>query len=224
MNPLLKYMKAYHPMIHLLLLGSVFISLTSSMSIVFLPIYLINTSHLGAVSVGFLVGAGAITSTIGGFIGGTLSDLIGRNRLLLLALLVLGAVFLVFAVTRNMLLLLLANVLRGLFSSFFLTISRALMADLTPKDKRFKVFSDRYMAGNIGYSIGPMLGTFFGVAGNVAAFLLTSSMYLGYFILMYLMVRFFKIQEEEEIPNEEVGFTQAWNVFSKDRVLFLFIL
>jgi MFS family permease len=218
------YLKVYHPMVQLLILGTVLISLTSSMSVVYLPIYLINSAQLDPITVGFIVGVGALTATIGGFIGGTLSDFIGRNRMMLLSLVVLGAVFLGFIYTGSPFFLLGLNILRGLFSSFFLTISKALMADLTPKEKRFRVFSNRYLAGNIGYSIGPIIGTFLGLAGSQLAFLLTALFYLGYFLLMALMIRYFKIGQQEEDVTDSVRMSEAWHVFRKDKVLLLFII
>jgi MFS family permease len=221
-NMLATYLKAHHPMVHLIMLGTVLISLTNSMSIVFLPIYLIFTTSMDPVMVGFIVGAGALTATIGGFLGGTLSDFIGRNRLLLISLLVMSLVFLGFLFLYTPISLFLLNILRGLFSSFFTTISKALLADLTPKNLRFRVFSNRYLAGNIGFSIGPIIGTFFGIAGNSFAFIFSALIYLVYFLAMAFIIKSYRIIGKN--VEERVSFTQAWQVFRKDKVLLLFII
>lgn len=189
------YIKAWHPAVHLMMLGTILISLTSSMSIVFLPIFLITTGDLDPVSVGIITGSGALTAAFGGFIGGTLSDMMGRTRLLLISLLLLGCIFPGFLYLKSFALLLLLNILRGLFSSFFLTISKTLLADLTPKEKRFRVFSNRYLAGNIGYSIGPVVGTLFGMAGNTSAFLFTAAIYIGYGLTLAVFITHYKIGE-----------------------------
>ncbi|MBS4174456.1 MFS transporter [Bacillus sp. FJAT-49736] len=224
MKQILSNLKEYHPIVHLLMLGTVFSSLTNSISLVFLPIYLMNSAHIGPVMIGVIVGAGALTATIGGFLGGTLSDFLGRNRLMLFSLLILGAVFSGFLLTSNSVLLCLLNILRGLFSSFFVTISKALLADLTPKEKRFRLFSNRYMGGNIGYAIGPIIGTYFGIAGNKTAFLFTSIIYVGYFLVMGLLLRYKNTSSNVGDENEEkVMLAEAWRVFSKDKVLLLFI-
>jgi MFS family permease len=117
-----------------MLFSTVFISLTNSMSVVFLPIYLLSTVDMNPVTVGLVVGAGALTATIGGFLGGTLSDLFSRYRLLLLSLFILSLVFLGFLFVKSSILLILLNGLRGLFSSVFNIISKALSADLTKKE------------------------------------------------------------------------------------------
>ncbi|MGX6444413.1 MDR family MFS transporter [Neobacillus sp. K501] len=224
MRWLLTYFKAYPPIVHFLIMGTTIISLTSSMSIVFLPIYLMNFAQIGPIAIGLIVGAGAISATIGGFLGGALSDFMGRNRLMLISLIALGALFIGFVITNNVVLLFVINTLRGLFSAFFLTISKALMADVTPKEKRVRVFSNRYLAGNIGFSIGPIFGSFFGIAGNMNAFILTAFIYFCYFLLMGGLILFTNVnREEEEIP-EKVSISQAWTLFRKDRALLLFII
>jgi MFS family permease len=223
-NTMSTYLKAYHPMVHLLMVGTVMISLTNSMSVVFLPIYLIFSSSLDPVMVGMIVGAGSLTATIGGFLGGTLSDFIGRNRLLLVSLFVMSLVFLSFLYVNNPVFLLVLNIVRGLFTSFFATISKTVMADLTPKDRRFRVFSNRYMAGNIGYSIGPIIGTVFGIAGNTFAFIMSAGIYFIYFLFMVLIIQRYKIKENQDAIEERVNFVMAWNVFRKDKVLLVFII
>ncbi|HYK74895.1 MAG TPA: MFS transporter, partial [Pseudoneobacillus sp.] len=218
------YRKAHHPMVHLMMLGTILISLTNSMSVVYLPIYLLSTSNMNPVTIATIVGAGALTATIGGFLGGTLSDFIGRNRLLLVSLLVMAFVFIGFLYMNDPVLLFILNILRGLFSSFFSTVSKALMADLTPKEMRFRVFSNRYMAGNIGYSIGPIIGTMFGIAGNNLAFIFSAGIYFIYFLLMFFFIQVYKGIEIQNPMEEQVSISQAWKVFRNDKVLLLFII
>jgi MFS family permease len=221
---MIAYMRAHHPMVHLMMLGTVLISLTNSMSVVYLPIYLLSSSAIDPVMIATIVGAGAVTATIGGFLGGTLSDFLGRNRLILVSLLVMGFVFLGFLYLSNPVFLFLLNIFRGLFASFFTTISKALMADLTPKERRFRVFSNRYMAGNIGYSIGPIVGTMFGIAGNNIAFILSAGIYFIYFLLMAVIIKSYKNLENQNQIEDQVTISQAWHVFRKDKVLLLFIV
>jgi MFS family permease len=222
LNRIVNGWKEQHPLVHLIMLGTILISLTNSMSLIYLPIYLISAYNIDPVTVGIIVGAGALTATIGGFIGGTLSDLIGRNRLLLISLLAMCIVFIGFLLIKSPVLLMLVNIGRGLFSSFFATISKALIADLTPKEKRFRVFSNRYLVSNIGFSIGPIIGTILGVAGNNIAFIASALIYLIYFLTLAKMVKGVHIQTtSDEAP---VRFSEAWHIFRKDKALLLFII
>jgi len=148
--------QAYHPIVHSLLLGTVLARLASSMSMPFLAIYLAKHTDVGAVMIGLIIGAGSLAGTAGGFIGGALSDLFGRRRILLGALIGWGVVFLGFAMADHILLFFLLSLLNGLCRSFYEPVSQALMADLTAKEKRFKVFSLRYLRGG-GSSAGSVV-------------------------------------------------------------------
>ncbi|MDS9996828.1 hypothetical protein [Bacillus atrophaeus] len=64
MNKLRKYFQAYHPIVHIMMLGTVFISLTSSMSIPFLAIYLSETSQLDFATIGLIIGAGPLAGFV----------------------------------------------------------------------------------------------------------------------------------------------------------------
>lgn len=79
---------------------------------------------------------------------------------MIFSLIGLSIAFLGFITTFNPVLLVLFSIIRGLSNAFFGTISKALMADLTPDEKRYRMFANRYLAFNLGLSIGPMLGAF----------------------------------------------------------------
>ncbi|GED03344.1 MFS transporter [Bacillus atrophaeus] len=224
MNKLRKYFQAYHPIVHIMMLGTVFISLTSSMSIPFLAIYLSETSQLDFATIGLIIGAGPLAGTFCGFIGGFLSDFFGRRRLMIISLLVLAIVFIGFVYIESPLFLLFLSILRGVSTSFFNTISKALIGDLTPEDQRFRVFSTRYSAMNLGFSIGPMVGAFLGIGGSSITFLLTSSVYLVYSIILVFLFQSFSVQQNTELNAERISLAQAWNVVRSDKVLFFFIL
>ncbi|MFY0543601.1 MDR family MFS transporter [Brevibacillus sp. H7] len=219
------YLQAYHPIVQLLMAGTVFVTLTSSMSMPFLAIYLSETTRLGIPAIGLIIGAGPLAATIGGFVGGVLSDLLGRQKLMILSLLGLAIACIGFVSTANPAALLIISVLRGLAGSFFGTISKALMGDLTPEEKRFRVFSNRYMAINLGFSIGPMVGAFLGIGGSSFAFALAAAVYVVYAIALILCFRAFRVKEAMSGDREEaVTVSRIWQVLRRDTVLFLFTI
>ncbi len=224
MNKLSLYIREYHPMVHVLMIGTVFIFLTSSMSMPFLAIYLHQTTHLDAASIGFIIGAGPLAGALGGFVGGLLSDLLGRKRLMLLSLFALSISFLGFVYTTDPASLLASSLLRGLAGAFFGTISKALMGDLTPENKRFRMFSNRYLAINLGFTIGPMTGVLLGIGGSSFTFILTSCLYLVYAIVLAVLFPAFVGESIGEASEEKITAGKAWQVLRSDLVLFLFIL
>lgn len=224
MNRLNRYIHEYHPMVHILLIGTVFTFLTSSMSMPFLAIYLHQSTQLGPATIGLIIGAGPLAATLGGFFGGVLSDFLGRQRLMLLSLLVLSFAFVGFVYTSNPYCLVGLSILRGVSGAFFSTISKALMGDLTPEDKRFRMFANRYLAVNIGFSIGPMVGVLLELGGSSFTFMLTAGIYFLYLLVLAALFRLLAVQESQQEPSERITAAQAWSVIRMDRVLFLFII
>ncbi len=141
--------REYHPLVWVLVGGTVFARAASFMSLPFLAIYLSQTTGMSSILIGLIVGLGPLAGTFGGFIGGYLSDRFGRQVVMLSTLFVWAGVFLGFALAEEVVVFMVLNLLNGLCRSFFEATSQALMADLTPPEKRMRVFSIRYLAINV---------------------------------------------------------------------------
>ncbi|MBE9917891.1 MFS transporter [Paenibacillus donghaensis] len=226
MKKLKCYLKEYHPIVHSLIFGTVLISLTSSMSLPFLAIYLSGFKELSFSKIGFIIGVGSLAGTFCGLIGGVLSDFIGRNKLLILSLLGLGVAFIGFISTSNLGLLISFSIVRGVSQAFFGTISKALMADFTPESKRFRMFSNRYFASNLGFAAGPVIGALLGIGGNMIAFVLTSVIYFGYALSLMMMLKSVPNSgSKAEVHDEErIHPSLLWKVLRSDVPLLLFII
>lgn len=213
------FLRSYHPIVHSLLLGTILARAASSMSMPFLAIYLSKNTDMSPLLIGLIIGAGSLAGTAGGFFGGALSDQIGRRRVLLGALIGWGFVFLGFSITSQPVFLFLLSLLNGLCRSFYEPVSQALMADLTPKENRMKVFSLRYLMINIGVSVGPLLGALFANIDSSLPFMLTGIIYLVYAAILYGLLNQFGIRSIEGEKKSDVTFSSAWNVVRNDIVL-----
>lgn len=221
--------QAYHPVVHLLMGGTVFVMLTQMMSMPFLAIYLSESTTLGPAMIGVIAGAGPLAGTFGGFLGGVLSDLFGRRKLMILSMLAMAVSFMAFVLVSHPIALLLVSLLKGLAGSFFSTVSKAMMGDLTPEDKRFRVFSNRYMAINLGVTIGPVVGAFLGIAGSGLTFWLTGFSYVVFAIALSVACRRYGVGDEETAQSsveaeEKPGLKQMWQVLSRDTALLAFVI
>jgi MFS family permease len=223
-NKLLLYAQAYHPIVHSLLLGTILARAASSMSLPFLAIYLSKHTGMNPVMIGLVIGAGSLAGTAGGFVGGALSDQFGRRKILFGALFGWAVVFLGFAVVKSVLLFFILSLLNGLCRSFYEPVSQALMADLTEKEKRFKVFSLRYLAINIGVSVGPLLGALFAALDNTLPFVITGCIYLVYACSLYFLLNKFGIRTIEGENKARSTFLSAWHVVRRDIILRYYLL
>lgn len=211
--------RTYHPIVLSLLVGTVLARAASSMSLPFLAIYLAKTTSLNAVAIGFIAGAGSLAGTLGGFFGGALSDRFGRRIIMLAALFGWAFVFTGFSFVKLPALFFILSTINGLCRSFYEPVSQALMSDLTPKEQRFRVFSLRYLAINIGVAVGPLLGAYFGLRSGSLPFLLTGVVYFLYALSLYALLIRFGIKRIEGSAKSDVTIGSAWSVIQKDRAL-----
>ncbi|RJX39271.1 MFS transporter [Paenibacillus pinisoli] len=194
------------------------------MSLPFLAIYLLAATDMSPTMIGVTVGIGSLAGMLGGFFGGYLSDRFGRRIIMLAAIYMWGFVFLGFAFTGVPIIFALLNAINGLCRSFYEPVSQALMADLTGKEKRYQVFSLRYMAINIGVSVGPLLGTLFAAMSGRLPWIITGCIYLCYGVLLHVLLNKFGIRSIEGEKKEPVTIGQSWNVIRRDKAFRYFII
>jgi MFS family permease len=216
--------KMFHPIVTSLLLGTIMVRAASFMALPFLAIYLSKTTDFNPIIIGLVIGIGPLTSTFGGFIGGTLSDIFGRKALMFSALLVYAFVFIGFATAQHPWVFLVLNAINGLCRSFFEPTSQALMADLTPKEKRIRVFSFRYTAINVGATVGPLLGAYFGSIAANLAFFITAGVYVIYLLALIVLFIIFPVQTTHDETAPKTTFGSALNVIIRDKALLFFLL
>ncbi|WP_442601390.1 MDR family MFS transporter [Paenibacillus sp. KN14-4R] len=220
MRHIKNYFTAFHPIVYTLVFGVALARIATSMSMPFLAIYLGTTTGMSATMIGLVIGMGSLASTAGGFIGGNLSDRFGRRIIMFSSLFTWSAVFMLFAVVQHPLLFMLLNMMNGLCRSFFEPVSQALMADLTEPERRYKVFSMRYFAANVGVAIGPMIGAYFGLSGGAVIFVVTGGIYLAYATVLFLLLNYFGIKDiEGNKKDSRTTIAAAWKVVRQDMAL-----
>ena len=178
------------PPLRPLLLVSVAGATAGSAGWVYLGIWAIN--ELGAsgkqLGVAFLVGA--LLASMSGYVGGHLSDTLGRRPLILLgwgleAIYILGFI----AVGHNVWLGLGLMTLGGILGSLGGGANQAMVADLVPPERHERAYASVRVAQNLGVTMGPPLGgvlligerwelLFVGVSGACALTFLIAWRYL----------------------------------------------
>lgn len=218
-----------HPtIVWLLIVGTVFVVMTRSMSMPFLAIYLHRRMGLDAAQIGLLIGSGALVGTLGGFFGGYLSDSFGRKKILISCLTASGALFLALYFASNAIEVFIVNLAISLASSFYDPVSKATISDNLAPERRLKAFARRYVAINIGFAIGPLIGAWLGLLDNPVAFLLSSVVYLLIAVLMAMVMRgsvrhqgSAEVQHENKAPQQVCA---KWRTVAGDRRLLLLTL
>jgi MFS family permease len=113
----------------------------------------------------FLVGA--ILAGLSGFLGGYLSDRIGRRRVILIGQGVMGVYPLVLMVLSGSKWAGLAALsLAGVFGSLGGSVGQAMVADLVPPERHEPAYASVRVAANLGVVVGPPIGGLLLVLGS----------------------------------------------------------
>jgi DHA1 family multidrug resistance protein-like MFS transporter len=159
-----------------------------------LPLYvqeLSGESPVDAASTaGLVLGSAAITSAVAASVGGRLGDRIGHQRVLAVATLVAGLLYLPQALVETPSQLLAVRAAIGIFAGGIQPVGMAIVALGTPPERRGLVFGLTTTATSLGNTVGPLLGASIASAVSLrASFVLTAAMLTGAGLWIALMLR-----------------------------------
>lgn len=230
----------YHPVVWLLVVGTIFTRIASTMTMPFLALYLSRNTNMSLTLIGLTVGIGSLTGMFGGFIGGILSDKFGRKKIMMISLYAGVLVFAGFGMAHQVWMFPVLNAINGIVRVFFEPISQAMIGDVTPPEKRARAFGLRYLAINIGATGGPLLGALLGMSASGIGFWITSAVNLVYALVLGVYLRetlpglkASPLKNSSESTREIKGpllkkqpysWREVSGVLLRDRSLLLFIL
>lgn len=214
----MQFMSYFHPIVWIILNGTIFTRIASFMTIPFLAIYLQKELHASPLIIGVTLGIAQLCATFGGFIGGYLTDKFGRKFIMLTTIFIWSAVFIGFATVRVVAYFILLNAINGLCRSFFEPASQALMIDFTEEKKRRRLFSFRYTAINIAAVIGPLCGVWIsGMSNAKIPFFITATMYAVYGVFLIFTFKKYEITPQKHAEQQTI--LQMFKVVFADRKL-----
>jgi MFS family permease len=216
--------KGFHPVAWAVIVGT-FLSRTGFyMTIPFLGIYLGQVKGIDPATVGAILAVSFFVGTWSSFIGGALSDRFGRYPVMILSMAAWALVFIGFAFAEFTLVFFLLSACNGLFRSVFEPAARALLADVTPAERRTDAFSARYFAINIGGAIGPLAGLKLGAGGqsSLMPFLVSAGIFLVYATALVILRLAYPPAVKEK--SDPVSVRQSVKIVFRDRVFLYFLL
>jgi MFS family permease len=141
-----------------LVLGTFIDRLGGALLFPFFTLYVTKKFNAGMTQVGIIFAIFSLSSVVGSFIGGSLSDRLGRKGVLLTGLITSALASLLMGVVSRIEIFYLITVMVGLLSNSAGPAQQAMVADLLPREKQAEGFGILRVAINLSASIGPMIG------------------------------------------------------------------
>jgi len=189
---------------------------------VVLPFLIIYLHNVRGISLGLAGLAAAVQSASGfalGFVGGSLSDRIGARRVLLASLLVMTVAFGLMPLIRAAWEAFALYVLWGIGSGAFWPSQSALLAGLTPPDRRAGSYALQRLAMNAGVAVGGVVGGLIASVAHPASFTVLFLIDCASFIAYTLVL--LRVPTPELHPERAGG---SWRAVARDRVVVEFAL
>lgn len=149
---------------------------------------LINTLGLPTYMFGVFYSTMAIANFVMSPIWGSMSDVKGRKKFLILGTVGYGISQLGFGFSKNPALILLFRILGGGMVVSFITVAIAYVTDISSKEDRVKYMSYHTATVSIGSSVGALLGGTIGILGYKYTFLVQSILSVLAGVLIYVVV------------------------------------
>jgi len=181
----LKRIKQFPPLLWIILFGAFITRGSFYMVWPFLSIILYKRFGISATEVGMILSFAALISVFIGFIGGTLSDKLGRHQLMYTSGILYVFAFTYLAQANTLAEYVIVITLCSIAKALWEPPTSALIGDIVPDSQtRELAMQMRYFVVNAGAAIGPMAGVWFGLTGEQSSFYITAGAFAGLLVVL----------------------------------------
>jgi MFS family permease len=179
----------------------------------FLTLYLKDQGYTTA-DAGLAIAAYGVGNLSASFIGGYLSDVVGRRKTIVLSMFSGGVTMLLLSQAHSLFWIIALTGLVGLTGELYRPASSALLADLIPPDRRVTAYSAYRMAFNAGWACGPAAAGFLASRGYIWLFVGDAAS-----TFLFGIVAFFALPKRTGVGKASPAWRDAAQVMLRDRRL-----
>jgi len=179
----------------------------------FFALYVTKNFEVGMTEVGILFALFAISGLFGSFVGGALTDRLGRRNMIIFSLLTSAFSTLAMGFVDRLELFYLIAVISGLFSSTGRPAYNAIVGDLLPERQRAQGFSILRVAFNVSAAIGPAVGGLLASRSYLALFVTDAVISSIVAVIVYLTIP--ETKPEAKPGAEGETFVQSFKGYSQ---------
>ncbi len=152
-----------------------------AISFPFLAVYLNSHRGLPMVWVGAFLSGSMLVSSLAQFVGGEVSDAIGRRKVMILSLtlrsLLIAVIAYIIYVKAGLWWIFVFHPLGMFLGSFYHPAARSWVADFTPPSGRMEAYGFLRMGTNAGWALGPALGGLLAAGSYSLMFLVSAAVF-----------------------------------------------
>ena len=183
-NRLHRLFARYPHQFWIMFFGMTMSTIGASMIWPFLMLYVSDTLHVPLATVGGLATLNAVVGVIAVFIGGPITDRLGRKGVMVFSLIANGLAYGAMSRASSLAGFAVLMSITGAFNPLYRVSADAMMADLVPPEKRADAYSLLRMSNNVGVAIGPAVGGVLATASYTIAFYCAAAGLVGYGLVM----------------------------------------
>lgn len=202
--------KVYHEypsQFWVLILGTFIDVLGGALMFPFFTLYVTRRFDVGMTEVGVLFFIFSVTGVIGSFVGGALTDRLGRKRMLIVGLVTSAMTSVLMGLVDTLALFYLVTIVVGVLANSGGPARQAMVADLLPEEKRAQGFGILRVMNNLAVTIGPMIGGLLAAQSYLLLFICDAVASLITATIVYLAIRETRPAMPEDQPQESIAQT-----------------
>jgi MFS family permease len=154
----------------------------------FFALYVTKKFNVGMTEVGGLFAIFFISSFIGAFPGGALTDRFGRKGIIIFSLIASSVSTLFMGFVNEFQVFLMVAFISGIFTDVGGPAYEAVFMDMLPQEKRASGFGIRRVAFNLAIVLGPVIGGFLAARSYLALFIIDSIVSGIVAVMVFLLI------------------------------------
>lgn len=190
----------------------------------FFALYITSKFGVGMTEVGLLFAVFSISSVAGSFLGGALSDRMGRKGILIFSLVSTSISSVLMGLVNSLSAFFILALVVGIFTDTGGPARQAMVADLLPEEKRAQGYGIIRVIFNVSATLGPAIGGFMAARSYLLLFIADAVISLISAFIVWRAMPETKPEVQPGAPQESFGGTfKGYSRVLRDRLFVLFI-
>ncbi len=190
----------------------------------FFALYITSKFGVGMTVVGLLFAVFSISSFAGSFLGGALSDRMGRKGILIFSLVSTSISSVLMGLVNSLSAFFFLALVVGIFTDTGGPARQAMVADLLPEEKRAQGYGIIRVVFNISATLGPAIGGFMASRSYLMLFIADAVISLISAFIVWRAMPETKPETKPGAPQESMGGTfKGYSQVLRDKLFVLFI-